>query len=397
MNAKASTSSLRPQQLNRGRPRTSGGKECDRCHRSVTKFRVVWWPEGRICGICFHNAMRTRGTCPGCGQARLLPGRSPAYDTQPVCVVCAKIDEDFHCHRCGIETEFYRRITCARCALTDDLRDLLGLPRIPAENEEDPVLRTLLIALTDVDRPESIITWIRPAETKDLLRRIGTRELALTHQAFDAEPPSKRIEHLRSLLAHHNLLPERDHYLALFTRWREAKLDAIDHVEIRHPVETFARWHHLRRIRSISIAGKSTRGPVHSSKQEITETIKFLTWLAHTHQRTVSTCLQTDVDAWLASGPTTRTAIRTFFVWAIKGKMASSISIGFRQAKTVRMLTQEQRLTWLRECLTQQIDTLPYRIVAALLLLYAQPIVRIAQLRTIDIVVTPHERGLVHV
>lgn len=39
----------------------------------------------------------------------------------------------------------------------------------------------------------------------------------------------------------------------------------------------------------------------------------------------------------------------------------------------------------------QQIDTLPYWIVAALLLLYAQPIVKITQLRTTDIVVTPYQ------
>lgn len=38
------------------------------------------------------------------------------------------------------------------------------------------------------------------------------------------------------------------------------------------PRKHFATWHHLRRIRAKAVAGAVTRGPVHSAKQEITET-----------------------------------------------------------------------------------------------------------------------------
>lgn len=55
---------------------------------------------------------------------------------------------------------------------------------------------------------------------------------------------------------------------------------------------------------------------MHSAKQEITETVKFLVWLHETYQRTAATCTQPDIDEWLATDPTTRTAIRTFFVVA---------------------------------------------------------------------------------
>ena len=51
---------------------------------------------------------------------------------------------------------------------------------------------------------------------------------------------------------------------------------------------------------------KEPQGP-RSAKQEITETIKFLTWLNDTHHRTAATCnQQKDVNEYLASGPTTR-------------------------------------------------------------------------------------------
>ncbi len=142
-------------------------------------------------------------------------------------------------------------------------------------------------------------------------------------------------------------------------------------------------------LRTLSTDGKPTRGPVHSAKQEITETIKFLTWLKLTHGRTVASCLQADVDAWLADGPTTRHAIRTFFVWAVKNRTCTNITIGFRQAKTAPLLTQGQRLAMLKACLTDNIDTLSYRVAATLLLLYAQPVVKIAAMKSTDVILTP--------
>ena len=247
----------------------------------------------------------------------------------------------------------------------------------------------LLAALCGAQRPESILTWLRKTGVRELLERLATGDIPLSHEALDKEPNSLRVEHMRSLLTHHKLLPDRDHYLALFERWLTSKLDDIDDPEVRRPVESFARWHHLRRIRSLSADGKPTRGPVHSAKQEITETIKFLTWLKLTHGRTVASCVQADVDAWLADGPTTRHAIRTFFVWAVKNRTCTNITIGFRQAKTVPLLTQGQRLAMLKACLTDNIDTLPYRVAATLLLLYAQPVVKIAAMKSTDVILTP--------
>jgi len=213
--------------------------------------------------------------------------------------------------------------------------------------------------------------------------------LPLSHEALDKEPNSLRVEHLRSLLINHQLLPARDHYLALFERWFANKLEGINDPEVQRPIESFARWHHLRRIRSLSTEGKPTQGPVHSAKQEITETIKFLTWLKLTHGRTAVSCVQADVNAWLAEGPTTRHAIRTFFVWAVENRTCTNITIGFRQAKTVALLTQGQRLAMLKACLTNDVDTLSYRVAAILLLLYAQPVVKIAALKSTDVILTP--------
>ncbi len=379
------TAEITPRPGVRGRPRTAGNFTCDRCSRTAGKHRTSW-PEGRICGTCFTIAMRTHGPCPGCQTARLLPGRSAAHGDQPVCVDCAGITQDYHCSHCGTETEHYRQNTCARCSLRDDLTVLLRVDEAPGS---ETTATKLLGALCGAQRPESILTWLRRASVRDLLTRLATGGIHLSHEALDKEPNSLRVEHLRSLLTHHQLLPARDHYLALFERWLPTKLDAIDDPEIRRPIESFARWHHLRRIRNISVNGKPTRGPVHSAKQEITETIKFLTWLKLTHGRTAASCVQADVDAWLADGPTTRHAIRTFFVWAVENRTCANITIGFRQAKTTPLLTQGQRLSMLKACLADDIDTLPYRVAAILLLLYAQPVVKIAAMKSTDVILTP--------
>ena len=52
---------VNPRNTVQGRPRTSGSRVCARCYRAAAKYRIRW-PEGPICGICFHNAMRTHGT-----------------------------------------------------------------------------------------------------------------------------------------------------------------------------------------------------------------------------------------------------------------------------------------------------------------------------------------------
>ena len=365
---------LSPRSTIRGRPRNKdvGNYLCARCARTMTRTAANW-PEGRLCNVCYYNAKHTRGTCPECLQERLLPG-PPNADGNPLCSTCARLPQDFHCSRCNIEAGHHRGILCARCALHDDLCDLLGgVPR-------EPALLGLIDALCQSQRPESILIWKRSPKVQELLRRLGTGAVPTTHEGLDTVP-GKPTEHLRALLQHHQLLPYRDPHLATFEGWINKKLEGLPE-EVRQPVQHFATWHHLRRIREKSAGGVPTRGPVHSAKQEITETVKFLQWLHTTYQRTSSTCTQQDVEEWFATGPTTRTAIRTFFVQAKKTGLNTSINIQHREAKTSPSLSQDQRLAWIKELLTGASESLPYRVAGVLLLLFAQPLVKIVALPT---------------
>lgn len=145
---------------------------------------------------------------------------------------------------------------------------------------------------------------------------VATGDIALSHDGLDTAGPGRHVSHLRSTLEHHGLLPQRYEPLARFEAWLTTKLDAITEPGVRAPVEQFATWHHLRRLRRNSTPGQSSEGPKRSAKQEITETIKFLTWLHDTHHRAAATFTQQAIDEYLTSGPTTRHSIRTFFIWA---------------------------------------------------------------------------------
>lgn len=222
--------------------------------------------------------------------------------------------------------------------------------------------------------------WKRSAKVQELLGSLGDGTVPVSHEGLDSVL-GKQAEHLRALMQHHGLLPHRDPYLPRFEQWIDAKLDGLPD-EVRQPVQNFASWHHLRRIRAKAASGAATRGPVHSAKQEITETVKFLTWLHETHERTAATCTQQDVDEWLATGPTTRSAIRTFFVVAKRSRLNTTVTIHHRTAQATPSLSQDQRLAWINELLAGTSESLPYRVAGMLLLLYAQPLVKVVTLPT---------------
>jgi hypothetical protein len=290
---------------------------------------------------------------------------------------CAGIPGDFICRGCGTEAERYRRATCARCALREDLTALM----VDGAEGRD-AMAPIVDALCRVERPASILTWKRSPRVQELLRGLASGTIPLTHPGLDGAGSDKAVNHLRSMLEHAGLLAARDEPLARFERWLSVKLAVITEPAVRGPVEQFSTWHHLRRLRQASVPGQRSAQAVRYAKQEITEAIKFLTWLHNTHHRTLTTCLQQDVDEWLVSGPTTRSKIRNLLAWAKKSWLNSSVHITHQQAPPSRSLTQQQRLAWLRELITGDSETLAYRVAGTLLLLFAQPLTRIAALET---------------
>jgi hypothetical protein len=370
----------------RGRPLvTDGHFRCSRCQRMANQRRASW-PGEDLCYSCFYTAMRSRGICPRCGHDGVLPGLAPDGNPQPICQSCAGIPGDFKCRRCQTEGDFYRRGTCARCALREDLTASM------IDGAQDPTaIASIVDALCSVDRPASILTWKLSPKVQALLTGLASGDIALTHEGLDQTGTDAEAAHLRSLLEHTGILPARDDPLSRFERWLAEKLDAITEPAVRTPVEQFATWHHLRRLRKTSTPGQRSDAATRYARQDITEAIKFLAWLHNAHHRTAATCTQQDVDEWLASGPTTRSKVRNLFAWAKKSRLNRSVQITHQQPPPSRALTQQQRLAWLKELLGADCDSLAYRVAGTLLLLYAQPLTKIAALPTAAVTSTDGE------
>jgi hypothetical protein len=350
----------------RGRPRsTRPSPPCARCHAETGKIRVRW-PDGQICGRCFTTAVRTYDTCASCGDTRLVPGRSA--DGSKICVDCAGITTNLRCDRCGREAERYSHGLCARCVVTDDLVTLLR-----PNNPPDMRLKRLIKVLAAAERPESIYTWLRTRDgtSAQLLRRIGDREIALSHEAFDVLPKTPAVEHLRAILVHNRILPAQDdRQLAIFEQWLTERLKLLSvSPEIQQPIERFARWHHLKRLRAESSTSKNMNYAVRSAKQEITETGKFLAWLADAHGATLSTLKQQHLDEYLSEGPSTRFHIRNFFQWLKRAEPQRNFHVAYRVAIDRPMITQQDRLDYIKRIIEADNVSLSPRIAGLLFLL----------------------------
>lgn len=367
----------------RGRPRSTGTRECARCHNLVSTIRTTW-PEGPICGPCFTTAARTYGLCAFCGAQRLLPGRSATG--QNICRDCAAITTNLDCDNCGREAERRRGGHCARCVLTADLEQILK-PHAPP----DMRIKRLITELAAVPRPESIITWMRHPVTATLLTKIGTRELQLSHDAFNALPPSRSLEHLREMLVCHRMMPDRgDPRLARFETWLEQRLETLKPTPAIHtPIEQFARWHHLRRLRENTGPTRNMDNATRCAKQEITEAGKFLHWLLDEHNTTINNLQQAHLDAYLCEGTTTRSKVRNFIQWSARAGIARSFKIPYRSADTTPMASSRQRLDLIKTVAEAEHVALSTRIAALILLLYGTPVSKICKLTLDDINTTP--------
>lgn len=260
---------------------------------------------------------------------------------------------------------------CARCALRDDLTTLLR----PSEWTAPAGAQTLVDALCSATRPESIHTWKRNPSVKQLLTDIGCGRITLDHAGLDVAPGGNEREHLRQLLVHAGALPARDPDLALFQAGLANRLESTQ-APVRVTLERFATWHLLPQMQRRVYNGDDAHGATHAAKQQITEVGRFLLWL-NDRQQTAAGCTQADLDQWLSTGPSTRTAISTFIVWAAAHKISRRLAVPRRVARSSPLLDHESRMRLLRTSLTGEPDTLAYRTAAIFVLLYAQPLVRI--------------------
>jgi hypothetical protein len=330
------------------------------------------WPEGPVCDPCYQKALRHRGQCARCGQQRRLvhpPG--PGAGT---CADCAGIPVFSACADCGTEDKLYEKGRCARCSLRRRARDLLS----GGTGTIAPELNGVFDAITAARQPRSALNWLRKGAGSALLGDVAAGRLAVSHEALDEHPRQRAADYLRHMLAAAGALPPRDEGLARAARWLQETLASVNPPADQRLVRAYAAWQVMRRLRA-GHAGRPLT-PTETARNNIRAAVNLLAWL-----RGRGTALagagQADIDQWLRTGPSAILA-RDFLTWSARRRHCRPVVLPVPARATGPAISQDQRWALLSRLLSDTAIDPTDRVAGCLLLLYGQPLSRIAAMTT---------------
>ena len=353
-------------------------QRCAHCQRD--RRPTAHWPEGPVCSTFYHRALSAKGTCPACGQTRRLL-RYPRF-TEAVCRHCAGAAADHVCGQCGAEEALQRRGVCGRCVLHDRLTELLGDEAQRARVGLDGLFDSLCGARSAKDT----LRWLADSPATPVLARIASGELLCSHRTLDALDPNPAVRHLQHLLVATGALPARDPGLVRLERWIEEFLTTQREPALR----TFAYWIVLRRCRRNSSRAPLGDGAINHAKVELRSAAALLDWLAG-RGTSLADFKQADVDAWLAGSRPDRYVARSFARWAIARGLIPKLEFpAGNKTATTPAVAAHDRIALARRLLHEQGIETRDRVAGVLVVLFAQPVTRIASL-TEDDVAIDHE------
>lgn len=269
--------------------------------------------------------------------------------------------------------------------LQEQVQTVLAGPNGPVP----PALEPLTRALASMPRANSGVTWLRSPAVQQLLRALASGTIALTHHDLDALPGSRTIEYIRGLLIEQGVLPRRDRRVADFERWLQQRLASIEPDDHRRVLERYGRWHHLRRLRTQSATAPVSEAAFERAKQCVTVAGQFLRWLSAA-DLPLDQVRQAHLDQWYSEGNSTAAHASRFLSWARQQRLLPpELTVPRRRSDNAPpALGEQQRLTALRRVLLVDDTALHVRVLAGLVLLFAQPVNRLTQLTVHDVDVT---------
>jgi len=154
-------------------------------------------------------------------------------------------------------------------------------------------------------------------------------------------------------------------------------------------VRTYATWTHLRRLRVASARAPITYGQLTGVPADIANVIRLLAWLRE-HGLSLAICTQHDIDSWPATRTDARAPARKFLKWAVTQHAATNVEIPHRDnpRRTEVLPEADQRWTLVRRLLDDDSLDDGTRLAGLLVLLYAQPLRRIAALTTAQVLIS---------
>ena len=213
-----------------------------------------------------------------CRQCRL--------QAEHVCHICAKTNQLTRCDAGWI---------CHRCALGVDLDERLGpADRLPAN------LLPVRAAIAAADNPAIVRRWLRTTTGAQLLARLATGEVPLTHDTLDQAGLDRSVEYLRALLVAGGALPDEDRSLDRLEQFSDRYLGtAIADPADRKTVRAWLRWQVLPRLRKRAATGKSMAHSANNARRALHSVAELLDGL-HRRGLNLQSATQADIDSWFA-------------------------------------------------------------------------------------------------
>lgn len=328
----------------------------------------------RQCRQCRLDRHRRRGSCGHCHQPdRLL-------DDQGWCRWCreraARSCAD--CHRNRTLTAAGGRRICQPCALRATVDGLLA-------DQPPGALHTLRAPILAAE-PYSTRRWLRRPTITALLTDLDTGRLALTHAALDEQPTSAGVEHLRDLLlATGALAPEPERLLDRLLDDAHQRLTSLQVGDARI-VRSWLRWQVLPRLRRHLQGPVDIRAATANARRALSQVVVFITTIEDAGH-TLTDCEQRALDSWFSTRKAGRHQIRPFLAWAQRARhLPATLTLpppyqGPSQTRT----DPEERWALAHRLVQDTTLDVADRVAGALVVLYAQPLVRICALTTDDI------------
>ena len=368
--------------------------------------------EGRICsGASPAPARHT--ACPACGIHRLLPARlietPPAITIRTVCRLLPGVG-DFTCTRCGQEGWHHHKGICGRCVLGDRLSAHLDDGTGRVRPELAPLYDRVVADAAATDGDPVVVQAARSAHPGGPGARAGSVD---SRRVVHADPAAFRRPHPGPVDGL-GVLPARDRHLLLFEQWLDTWLAVFrmigkrcasrpnsDHgcrrvlVTPNQVLRQYATWHILRGLRKAADRGPIGHYRDQRARHQLRVAAQFLERL-HARGLQLIQCSQSDVDAWFAAATfSSKETLRPFLVWAIRTHHMRRMRLPLARQMPPRPISLRDRVELLRRVASGLDMDLTERVIATLVLLYAQPLSRIVRLTVDDVLTDPEGRVLI--
>ncbi|MGH3257284.1 MAG: hypothetical protein ACRDOU_18130 [Streptosporangiaceae bacterium] len=369
---------------------------CVNCgRRRVVNTRT---PDGPLCPGCPPLPALACSICGQqrpCGTSRLtgLPWCPPCQDRPARCARCDQVKpiasgtlDEPRCRDCTIPAfpdclacaTAPRPGQCAACRLELRLRELLTGP----DGGIHPSLAALKDALTATDPPGTALRWLARQPVATVLADIAAGRRQLTHAELDDLEQTAVLAHLRSVLVATRTLPPRDEQIARLERFISDVLATRSDPDQRQILRRYAVWHLLRRLRRRNNGQPATIQQYDVVHQHVRAAIVLLDWLTAQHL-TLAACRQGDLERWLSGGEASHRYQAGHFVrWATRNRLTALSFPATRWQGPTRALDHQARWDAARRLLHDDTLGTRDRLAGLLVLLYAQPVARVARLTT---------------